>query len=152
VSPDKKTLWVVGRGANGVFVYSLPDLKVIKFIPTPRVKGAPANADGGDPGWITFTIDGKMAYIANAAANSVSAIDAKRMEVVAEIPVGEQPDHVFTLVLPDEKPPAAVRRETERPLRGHSPRPAQSVATRADAGVGRPARVLRKETGREGQP
>jgi YVTN family beta-propeller protein len=110
VSPDRKTLWVVSRGANGVFVYSLPELKVIKFIPPPRVKGAPANANGGDPGWITFTQDGKMAYVANAAANSVSAIDATRMEVVAEIPVGEQPDHVFTLVLPDDKPSAGVKR------------------------------------------
>lgn len=102
VSPDGKTLWVVSRGANGVFVYSLPELKVITFIATPRVKGAPEDANGGDPGWITFSADGKMAYVSNAAANSVSAIDAKTMKEVAEIPVGEQPDHVFTLVLPDK--------------------------------------------------
>jgi YVTN family beta-propeller protein len=101
VSPDGKTLWVVSRGANGVFVYSLPDLKVLRFIATPRVKGAPENKNGGDPGWIAFTRDGKTAYVANAAANSVSAIDAETMKVVAEIPVGEQPDHVFTVVLPD---------------------------------------------------
>jgi YVTN family beta-propeller protein len=113
VSPDGKTLWVVSRGANGVFVYSLPELKVIKFIPTPRVKDAPENANGADPGWIAFTHDGKTAYVANAAANSVSAIDANTMDVVAEIPVGEQPDHVFTLVLPDDKPSAAAN-----PVRG----------------------------------
>jgi virginiamycin B lyase len=101
VSPDGKTLWVVSRGANGVFVYSLPDLKVVQFIATPRVKGGAENKNGGDPGWIAFTHDGRMAYVANAAANSVSAIDAKTMRVVAEIPVGEQPDHVFTLVIPD---------------------------------------------------
>ena len=110
VSPDGKTLWVVCRGANGVFVYSLPDLKVLKFIPTPRVKGAPVNANGGDPGWIAFTADGKTVYVANAAANSVSAIDANTMNVVAEIPVGEQPDHVFTLVLPDKQSGQAARK------------------------------------------
>jgi YVTN family beta-propeller protein len=114
VPPDGKTLWVVSRGANGVFVYSLPELKVIKFIPTPRVKGAPENANGGDPGWITFTPDGKTAYVSNAAANSVSAIDAKTMKVIADIPVGEQPDHVFTLVLPNGKTAAAVRQSAKR--------------------------------------
>ncbi len=97
VSPDGKTLWLVSQGASGVFVYSLSGLKVINFIPTPRVKGAPDDANGGDPGWITFTADGKTAYVSNAAANIVSAIDAKTMKEVAEIPVGEQPDHVFTL-------------------------------------------------------
>jgi YVTN family beta-propeller protein len=107
VSPDGKTLWVVSRGANGVFVYSLPDLKVIKFIATPRVKGGPAKTNGADPGWITFSHDGRTAYVCNAAANSVSAIDARTMAVVAEIPVGEQPDHVFTLVIPDSRRPTA---------------------------------------------
>jgi YVTN family beta-propeller protein len=103
VAPDGKTLWVVSRGANGVFVHSLPDLKVTKFIATPRVKGAPAKTNGADPGWITFSHDGRFAYVSNAAANSVSVIDAKAMTVVSEIAVGEQPDHVFTLVIPDRK-------------------------------------------------
>ncbi|HWR17696.1 MAG TPA: hypothetical protein VN577_22900 [Terriglobales bacterium] len=103
VSPDGKTLWVVSRGANGVFVYSLPDLKVINFVPTPRLKNAPDGADGGDPGWITFTPDGKTVYISNAMLNTVTAIDAKKMVPIAEIPVGEQPDHVFTLKLPKKK-------------------------------------------------
>ena len=97
VSPDGKTLWVASRNANGVFVYSLPDLKVLHFVETPRVKGAPANADGGDPGWLTFTADGKTVYIANAAADSVSVIDVKSMKEVVVIPVGRQPDHVFTM-------------------------------------------------------
>jgi YVTN family beta-propeller protein len=109
ISPDKKTLWVVSRGANGVFVYSLPELKVVKFIPTPRIKGAPENQNGADPGWITFTHDGKTAYVSQAAANSVAAIDTATMQVIAEIPVGEQPDHVFTLVLPGTKSSAAAK-------------------------------------------
>jgi YVTN family beta-propeller protein len=109
VSPDGKTLWVCSRGANGVFVYSLPDLEVIKFVPTPRLNDAPKDEDGGDPGWIAFSADGKTAYVANAAANSVSAIDAKTMKEIAEIPVGDQPDHVFTLVLPNSKTARKLR-------------------------------------------
>jgi YVTN family beta-propeller protein len=106
ITPDGKQLWVVSRGANGVFIYSLPNLKLQKFIATPRMKGAPLTAetgDGGDPGWISFSHEGKTAYVPNAAVNSVSAIDTKTMKIIAEIPVGEQPDHVFTLVLPDSK-------------------------------------------------
>jgi YVTN family beta-propeller protein len=117
VSPDGKTLWVVSRGSNGAFVYSLPQLEVVGFIAVPRLKDAPANENGSDPGWITFTPDGKTAYISNAAANTVSAIDTKTMKVVAEIPVGEQPDHVWTLVLPGDKPPAAGRKAGRSPTR-----------------------------------
>ena len=46
------------------------------------------------------TSDSKTIYVANAAANVVSAIDVKTMKEVARIPVGKQPDHVETLVLP----------------------------------------------------
>jgi len=108
VAPDGKTLWVVSRAANGVFIYSLPELKLMKFVATPRLKGVPITAevgDGSDPGWITFSHDGKTAYVPNAAAGTVSAIDARTMKIVAEIPVGEQPDHVFTLILPDKQKP-----------------------------------------------
>jgi YVTN family beta-propeller protein len=100
IAPDGKTLWIASRGSNAVFVYSLPDLKVLGYVPTPKLEGAQHPVDGGDPGWLTFTADGKTVYVANAAINSVSAIEAKTRKVVADIPVGEQPDHVETLVLP----------------------------------------------------
>ena len=100
VAPDGKTLWVGSRGSNGVFVYSVPELKVLGYVATPKLKGAQHPEDGGDPGWLTFTADGKTVYVANAALNSVTAIDAKTRKVVTNIPVGEQPDHVETLVLP----------------------------------------------------
>jgi YVTN family beta-propeller protein len=102
ISPDAKTLWIVSRSSNGVFVYSLPDVKLMKYIPTPRNPAAQHPVDSGDPGWITFTPDGKTAYIPNAAVDSVSAIDTKTMKEVAVIPVGRQPDHVETLVISDK--------------------------------------------------
>jgi YVTN family beta-propeller protein len=99
ISPDGKTLWMVSRSSNGVFVYSLPDIKFIKYIPTPKNPAVQHPVDSGDPGWITFTPDGKTAYIPNAAVDSVSAIDTKTMKEIAVIPVGRQPDHVETLVI-----------------------------------------------------
>ena len=59
ITPDKKTLAVDSSIANGVFFYSMPDLKVIGFVPT-----------GPTPDWLTFTPDSKMVYIANAGANN----------------------------------------------------------------------------------
>jgi len=99
ISPDGKTLWEVSRVSNGVFIYSLPDVKPIKFIPTPTNPAHPHPDDSGDPGWICFTPDGKKAYIPNAAIDSVSVIDTKAMKQIALVPVGRQPDHVEALVV-----------------------------------------------------
>jgi YVTN family beta-propeller protein len=80
VSPDGKTLWVDSSPANAVFIYSLPDLKVLGYVHTGEV-----------PDWLTFTPDGKKLYVANSGANSVSVIDTTTRKEVAVIPVGEVP-------------------------------------------------------------
>jgi len=89
VTPDGKTLWVNSSIAKGVFIYSLPDLKVSGYVPT-----------GAVPDWITFTPDSKMIYIANSGGNSVSAIDIASRKEVARIPVGEVPKRNGTVVVP----------------------------------------------------
>lgn len=99
ISPDGKTLWFVSRTSNGTFVYSLPDLKVLHFIPAPTNPAHPHPENSADPGWICFTPDGKTAYVPNAAIDAVSAIDMKTYKQVALIPVGRQPDHVETVII-----------------------------------------------------
>lgn len=89
VSPDGKTLWGNSSVANGVFVFSLPDLKNIGFVKT-----------GETPDWLTFTPDGKRLYVANAASNSVSAIDTEAKKELARIPVGEVPKRNGTVMVP----------------------------------------------------
>jgi YVTN family beta-propeller protein len=89
VSPDGKTLWVNSSPARAVFVYSLPDLKLMGHVLTGMV-----------PDWLTFTPDSKSIYISNAGSNSVSAIDVKTLKEMARIPVGEVPKRNATLVLP----------------------------------------------------
>jgi YVTN family beta-propeller protein len=101
ITPDGKTLWITSRGSNAVFLYSLPELKYLGFVPTPRREGEQyRDADGGDPTWLTFTPDGKTAYVTNAAADVVSAIDIKTLKEVARIPVGPQPDNVKAVLVP----------------------------------------------------
>jgi YVTN family beta-propeller protein len=89
VSPDNKTLWVNSSVAGAVFVYSLPDLKLLGH-----------TVIGDVPDWLTFTPDGKVVYISNAGSNSVSAIDTKTFKEIARIPVGETPKRSATLLIP----------------------------------------------------
>jgi YVTN family beta-propeller protein len=89
VSPDGKTLWVNSVFAKSVFVYSLPDLKLLGQAPT-----------GGIPDWLSFSPDSKRVYISNSADMTVTAVDMKTLKEVALIPVGEVPKRSNTLVVP----------------------------------------------------
>jgi YVTN family beta-propeller protein len=89
VAPDGKTLWVDSSLANAVFIYSLPDLKVLGYARTEQV-----------PDWLTFTPDGKKVYVANSGSNSVSVIDTMTRQQVAVIPVGEVPKRNGMVAIP----------------------------------------------------
>jgi len=88
VTPDGKYLVSNSSVAQGVFIYSMPDLKYIGFVKT-----------GQTPDWLTFTPDSKMVYVANAGINSVSAVDIAARKEVAKIPVGEVPKRNGTVVI-----------------------------------------------------
>lgn len=100
VAPDGKTLWVNSVLANAIFVYSLPDLKLLGHAALPLVERKGEASSGAVPEWITFTPDSKLVYVSNSAARSVSAIDTATLKAVATIPVGEVPKRINTLVLP----------------------------------------------------
>ncbi len=99
ISPDGKTLWANSHIANGVFVYSLPDLKPVGFAALPDRKIAGREPIGSIPDWLTFSGDGKQVYVGNSTFNSVSAIDAKTLKIVAQVPVGQVPKRMNTLVM-----------------------------------------------------
>ena len=73
----------------GVFVYSLPDLKLMG-----------ESKVGHHPDWVTGTPDGKRFYVANAGSNSVSVIDVATRKELMQIPVGQVPKRNITAVLP----------------------------------------------------
>ena len=99
VAPDGKSLWIGSTFANAIFKYSLPDLTLVGHCPLPLVHPPNQPATGGVPEWITFTPDSKFVYISNSGARSVSAIDTQTLKQVAEIPVGEVPKRINTMVL-----------------------------------------------------
>jgi YVTN family beta-propeller protein len=88
VTPDGKTLVVNSRLNSAVYMYSLPDLKLL------------GSTDVGKaPDWVTVTPDSKTAYVANAQSDSVSVVDIKTMKEVTRIPVGFVPKRNITAVL-----------------------------------------------------
>ncbi|MGA2211778.1 MAG: cytochrome D1 domain-containing protein [Bryobacteraceae bacterium] len=89
VTSDGKTLIVNSRLNSAIYFYSLPDLQVLG-----------STEVGRSPDWLTLTPDGKTAYVANAASNSVSVVDVKSMQEITRIPVGEVPKRNITAVLP----------------------------------------------------
>jgi YVTN family beta-propeller protein len=98
VAPDGKSLWIDSTLANSVYEYSLPDLKLIGRAELPEVHPANHAPTGAIPDWIAFTPDSKFVYIADSALRLVSVIDAQTLKEVKQIPVGEVPKRMVTLV------------------------------------------------------
>jgi YVTN family beta-propeller protein len=70
------------------YVHALPDLKEVGRVFV-----------GQHPEWLTFTPDGKLAYVAAAGDNMVFVIDTKSLKEVARIPVGQVPKRNATAFL-----------------------------------------------------
>ena len=88
VTADGKVLVVNSRLNSAVYLYSLPDLKLLGGVDV-----------GKAPDWVTTTPDSKFAYVANAQSNAVSVIDIKAMKEVTRIPVGQVPKRNITAML-----------------------------------------------------
>jgi YVTN family beta-propeller protein len=89
VTPDNKTLVVNSRLHNALYAYSLPDLKPL----------GQAWLTGKGAGWVTLTLDGKTAYVANPVTDDVSVVDVKTLKEIAKIPVGAVPKRNTTALL-----------------------------------------------------
>ncbi|MGI8740995.1 MAG: beta-propeller fold lactonase family protein [Bryobacteraceae bacterium] len=83
VAPEGKTLWVTSLLNNAVYVYSLPDLKLLDTTPV-----------GRGPDWMTFTPE--RCYVSNAGSDSVSVLDAASHKEIKRIPVGKIPKRIIT--------------------------------------------------------
>lgn len=99
IAPDHKTLWTNSRPANAVFVYSLPDLKLLGHVSLPETEVPGKSPRGGGPAWVTFTPDSKTVYISTCGTKSITAIDVAAIKEITRIPVHEMPDRISTLAL-----------------------------------------------------
>ena len=89
VTADGKTLVVDSLRNSMLYVFSLPDLKLVGGVEVAQA-----------PDWVTTTPDSRFAYVANAGANSVSVVDIKALKEVAQIKVGQVPKRNITAMLP----------------------------------------------------
>ena len=89
VTADNKVLVVDSRLNSAVYMYSLPDLKLLGSVDVGRA-----------PDWVTLTPDGRRAYVANAGSNSVSVVDIASLREITRIPVGQVPKRNITALLP----------------------------------------------------
>lgn len=88
ITPDGKLLLATSKVYSTMYAYSLPDLKPKGTVHV-----------GQHPEWVTLTPDGKVAYVAAAGDNSVTAVDTATLKVVARIPVGQVPKRNGTALL-----------------------------------------------------
>ncbi|MGE0160175.1 MAG: hypothetical protein AB7T31_12265 [Gemmatimonadales bacterium] len=88
VSPDGTRLWSTSKPNSHLYVYSLPDLRLLGGVEV-----------GHDPDWLTMTPDGRYLYAANAGSNDVSVIDTQSIREIARIPVGQVPKRNHTVVI-----------------------------------------------------
>ncbi|HUE81524.1 MAG TPA: beta-propeller fold lactonase family protein [Pyrinomonadaceae bacterium] len=92
LSPDEKYLGSVSVVADHVAFFSVPDHKLVTTV-----------AVGKAPRWITFSSDGKFAYVSNTGSNDVSAISMETLQEVVRIPAGKEPKRILTVVVPNRQ-------------------------------------------------
>ena len=90
ITPDGKTLVVVSRINASLYSYSLPDLTLT----------GTAELEGKGSGWVSISLDGARAYIANAVTDDVSVVDIKSMKEIDRIKVGFVPKRNIAAMLP----------------------------------------------------
>ncbi|GAA4403860.1 hypothetical protein GCM10023187_20310 [Nibrella viscosa] len=80
-SPDGNEIWSAQMDHHGkVLVYDAKTYTLKHTIPV-----------GAEPAEVTFSADGSVAFVANGADNTVTAIDPLKKSVVATISVGKNP-------------------------------------------------------------
>ena len=88
IPANGKQLWSTSKVYGYAYVHSLPELKEIGRVFV-----------GQHPEWVTFTPDGKFAYIGAAGDNQTFVVDVAKLKEVARIPVGQVPKRIATVTM-----------------------------------------------------
>jgi YVTN family beta-propeller protein len=90
LSPDEELLLVNGSIVNYVAAYKHPELELIQTIPV-----------GEDPNAIAFSKDGRFAYVTNRQSDDLSVISTESLEEVKRIPLGDLPQRMVVIDVPE---------------------------------------------------
>jgi YVTN family beta-propeller protein len=58
---------------------------------------------GGRVYWLTFSPDGKMAYVSVRSRNETAVVDTATKQIVARVPAGKEPKRLLVVTLPNGK-------------------------------------------------
>lgn len=94
IRPDEKEVWECDVEHMEVHVYDItgPAPKQTATIPM-----------GGRVYWLTFSPDGKMAYVSVRSRNETAVVDTMTKEIVARVPAGKEPKRLLIVSLPEKK-------------------------------------------------
>jgi YVTN family beta-propeller protein len=93
--PDEKELWECDVEHHEVHIYDIAGEK------PKQVKTLPM---GEKVYWLTFSPDGKTAYIAVRGNNEVAVVNALTKEITDRIKVGKEPKRLLVVTPPEKKP------------------------------------------------
>jgi YVTN family beta-propeller protein len=88
ITPNGKQLWSTSKVYGYAYVYSLPEMKELARVYV-----------GQHPEWVTFSLDGRLVYVAAAGDNVTFVVDTKTFKEVSRIPVGQVPKRNLTAIL-----------------------------------------------------
>ncbi len=94
IRPDEKEIWECDVEHKEVHVYDITGAapKQIATIPM-----------GGTVYWLTFSPDGKTAYVSVRGRNETAVVDTETKQIVARVPAGKEPKRLLVVTLPEKK-------------------------------------------------
>jgi YVTN family beta-propeller protein len=94
IRPDEKEVWECDVEHKEVHVYDITSQRPRQIATIPM---------GGNVYWLTFGPDGRFCYVSVLSRNEVAVVDTTKKEIVARIPVGQQPKRLIVVTLPETR-------------------------------------------------
>jgi len=94
VRPDQKEVWECDVEHHEVHVYDITGDKPKQITTIPMEESVY---------WLTWSPDGKTAYVAVRGKNEVAVVDAETKKVMTHIPAGKVPKRLLVVAVPDKK-------------------------------------------------
>jgi YVTN family beta-propeller protein len=91
IRPGEKEVWECDVEHKEVHVYDITSERPRQVATIPM---------GGTVYWLTFSPDGRFAYVSVLSRNEVAVVDTAKREIVARIAVGREPKRLIVVTLP----------------------------------------------------
>jgi YVTN family beta-propeller protein len=93
IRPDQKEIWACDVNHFEVQVFDITGDKPKQVAKIPMTK---------DVYWLTFSPDGKTAYVSVKGSNEVAVVDTESKKVTASVPVGKEPKRLLVVSVPEK--------------------------------------------------